>query len=77
MMYGWNNGGWGIFWMILSWVVFVAIVVLLVRAFAGGWSSPSEGRRDPRQILDERLARGEISEGEYRDRKRVLDELRR
>ncbi len=77
MMYGWHDGGWGIFWMILSWVVIVAIVALLVRVFAGGWSSPSEGRRDPHQILDDRFARGEISEEEYRDRQRVLDESRR
>ena len=77
MMYGWHDGGWGVFWMILSWVVIVAIVALLVRVFASGWSSPSKGQRDPRQILDERFAQGEISEEEYRDRKRVLDESRR
>ncbi len=73
-MYGWNGGGWGILWMVLSWVAVVAIVVLLVRAFAGG-SSPSAPRSDdPRAILDERFARGEISEEEYRARKAVLDE---
>lgn len=76
-MYGWNDGGWGILWMIVSWAVIVGIVVLIVRAFSGGASSPSERRRDPRGILDERFARGEISEEEYRDRKRVLDESRR
>ncbi|HEX9124516.1 MAG TPA: SHOCT domain-containing protein [Actinomycetota bacterium] len=76
-MYGWNDGGWGILWMILSWVAIVAVVVLIVRAFSREPSSPASRQRDPREILDERYARGEISEEEYRDRRRVLDETRR
>lgn len=74
MPYGWHDGGWGVVWMILSWALIVAIVVFVIRAF----SQPSTGTgtssrdRDALQILDERFARGEISEDEYRERKRVL-----
>lgn len=76
MPYGWHDGGWGFLWMILVWAIFLAIVVVFVRA-----AFPSGGRdersRGAREILAERFARGEISEDEYRERKRVLDESRR
>jgi putative membrane protein len=75
MMWGWN-GGWGVFWMILSWVVIVAVVVLVVRAMGCSWSS-SVPPRNAREILDERFARGELSEEEYRERRRILEENRR
>lgn len=45
----------------------------------GGWGLGDRRRErspDPRQILEERFARGEIAEEEYRERKRVLDERR-
>lgn len=77
MPYGWHDGGWGVLWMIVSWALIVAIVVFAVRAFSSGSQDRSERDRDPRTILDERFARGEISEDEYRQRKRVLDETRR
>lgn len=77
MPYGWHDGGWGVLWMIVSWALIVAIVVFAVRAFSSG--SPDRSGRDrvPGAILDERFARGEISEEEYRQRKQVLDETRR
>jgi len=78
MPYGWHDGGWGVLWMIASWALIVAIVVFAVRAFSSGEQRDRSGReRDPGAILDERFARGEISEEEYRERKRVLDEARR
>ena len=77
MPYGMHDGGWGVWWMIVSVVVIVAVVVLLVRAMSPDQSSgPSERARDPRDLLAERFARGEISEQEYRERKLVLDESR-
>jgi len=79
-MHYWNDSGWGIFWMalwmILSIGVLTAVVVLLVRTISPGSAGRSERPRDPRQILDERFVRGEISEEEYRTRRRVLDESR-
>lgn len=77
MPYGWHDGGWGVLWMILSWALIVAIVVFVVRAFSTGSPDRSERAEDPRAILDERFARGEISEDEYRERTRVLKETRR
>lgn len=75
MPYGWHDGGWGVLWMIASWALIVAIVVFAIRAF----STPdrSERTEGPKAILDERYARGEISEDEYRERARVLEESRR
>lgn len=65
--------GLGAIGMVLFWGVIIALiaggVALLVRQ-ASGYASPgSQGRPTARQILDERLARGEISREEY-------DELR-
>ena len=76
MPYGWHGGGWGVLWMIASWALIVAIVVFIVRAFSPGAPDRSGRTDDPQSILDERFARGEISEDEYRDRKRVLKETR-
>jgi uncharacterized membrane protein len=49
--------------------------VFLVRASAGRPSQGSEphGRPDAYEILAERFARGEISEEEFNDRRRVLE----
>jgi putative membrane protein len=59
--------------MILSWALIVGIVAWIVRAFA--WrSDESSARADgATAILDERFARGEISEEDYRERRRVLE----
>lgn len=72
MPYGWHDGGWGFLWMIASWALVVVIVLWLVRAFSGERSGRWEQRRTSLDILDERFARGEISEEEYEQRKRVL-----
>ena len=80
---GWGNGGWG--WgawlpMMLFMLVFLGVVVWAVVMFTRSWTSrPSdhdhvEHVTDPRRILDERFARGEIDEEEYRKRKAVLQE---
>ena len=72
MMYGWHDGGWGIAWMVLSCAVIVALVLVVVRAFSPNrnWHDPS---RDPKDVLAERFARGEIDAEEYRERLSVLD----
>jgi len=75
MPYGWHDGGWGIFWMILSWGVIVTLVWAALRAFA-----PDSDRRvpprDPKDVLADRFAKGEIDADEYHERLRVLDETR-
>jgi putative membrane protein len=72
MPYGWHYGSWGILWMVMSWVaivVLVWIIALAIRHEAGG----ADRRRDPVEILQERFARGEIDEAEYRSRLNVLE----
>lgn len=74
---GWYHDGlgWGS-WivMIVAMVAFWALVVFAVVAIFRGTQrsdAPSD-HRDPMQILDERFARGEIDEEEYRARSSVL-----
>jgi putative membrane protein len=74
----WGNG-WGWLWgglmMVVVWIAIVWLVVSLVR---GSGERPSHepesgGRSGAEAILAERFARGEISEEEFEQRKRVLD----
>jgi len=78
-MMWWNNGfGWG-GWLVmtLSMVAFWGLVVFGVVALfrgQGGVSAPPNvsANRDAGQILDDRLARGEIDAQEYRARQDAL-----
>ena len=51
-----------------------ALVWGLTRATTGAGRRGPSGHERAREILQERFARGEISEQEYRERMRVLDE---
>lgn len=77
--YGSNMG-----WMMWLWGV---LLLVAVRLSGTGRTSerhpeprqlpgPEAGRTRAQQILDERFARGELSEEEYRERLRVLGEGR-
>lgn len=76
-MMGWYHDGmgWG-GWIVMTlamvafWALVVFAVLTLFRTERPGESNPD--RRDPMQILDERFARGEIDEDEYRARSSVL-----
>ena len=77
-MMGWyhDSMGWG-GWILMTVaiVAFWALVVFAVVAIFRGTqrsTEPAPDRRDPMQILDERFARGEIDEDEYRTRSSVL-----
>jgi putative membrane protein len=72
MPYGWHEGSWGILWMVASWVVIVVLVWVIARAIRPEAGS-ADRRRDPKEILQERFARGEIDEAEYRSRLNVLE----
>ncbi|WP_111721500.1 SHOCT domain-containing protein [Homoserinimonas sp. OAct 916] len=84
MMYGYGFNMW---WMWLYGALAVAglvvLIVVIVRIAAGGTkgnqghgNAPTapgvEAKRTPRQILDERYARGELTTEEYRERLAVL-----
>jgi putative membrane protein len=68
-MSGWD-GGWMWLWgtlMMLSWVAIIAAAVWFVlRANRDG------GTRTARDVLDERLASGELTPEEYRERREAM-----
>lgn len=72
-MMWWGNGqGW--IWMVLTWAIVIGLVVWVVARLAprdGGQGRGGPG--DARRILDERFARGEIDEDEYRRRRKELE----
>ncbi len=70
----WWGSGYGWIWMLLSWAVIIGLVVWAVNTFAGRDARGGNGASSARRILDERFARGEIDEEEYRRRR---DELER
>ncbi len=78
-MGGWHSFGFGMMWAWFFLAVLVVgtlmVVVALVRGWPGGRASlrPASGSR-ARQILDERLARGEIDTAEHQDRLRQMGE---
>jgi putative membrane protein len=72
-----HMGDWGAGWwilMVLMMVVFWALVIFgavwLVRSLADGRHTIHH--RDPVEVLDHRLASGEISVEEYRERRELL-----
>lgn len=75
---GWGFAGWWVMMIgvVFFWVLVAVLIVALVR-----WTNPGRDRRDTLpessptealRILDERFARGDITEEEYRLRRQVL-----
>lgn len=73
--YQWYWHGMSFMWM-FPFFFFLAIVVCVMFVFRGPWSMWRGGddRRgqSPREILDRRLASGEITKDQYEDLKRTL-----
>ena len=65
--WGMGLGGW--LWMILAVILIVAVVWVLVTAVAGRDRPPAD---DAGQILKARFARGEITQAEYEQARRLL-----
>ncbi len=88
MMYYYGDGhmsGWGWFGMtigmLIFWGLLIGLAVLIYRTLAGANASrtsasdgqgPGSATADPRQILAERYARGEIDDDEYQRRLATL-----
>jgi putative membrane protein len=65
------GGGW--WWaMGIGWLVFLALVVVLGVVLVRHLGSSTGVNRSAHHVLDERFARGEIDEDEYRRRRDVL-----
>jgi putative membrane protein len=77
MMYygrGWGGGG---FWLLVGFLLLIALVVLVVWAVmhlsrSGRVATHDPSRPTPNEILRERFARGEITAQEFEDAKKVL-----
>lgn len=70
MMNGFGFGGMGLIGLIFNLAIVIGIVILIVwavRRFTSGatnWNQPS-GNQSPREILQARYARGEITRDQY------------
>jgi putative membrane protein len=71
MMDGWE-WFWGVVMMLLLWGALAAIVVFAVGTIASRSHRRSDETTDPQTILENRFARGEISQEEFEERKRAL-----
>jgi len=76
-MHDWMGWGWGgmflgPLFMIMWLAILVAVIVLLVRWLGGGSFGVGSPPRTPREILDERFAKGEIDHEEYDKRRKTL-----
>jgi putative membrane protein len=61
--------------MLLFWGGIVALVVFVVRSMNQRDNDRAPAKRsDARSILEERFAKGEISEDEFEQRRRVLED---
>ena len=70
-MMWWDSGHW--YWGALMMVAFLgALIAVAYLAFRGG-RFEMRPRPTARELLDERLARGEISAEEYAEKKAVLE----
>ena len=74
---GWGLGSGGGLWMIGGLVLMIGIVVIVVWAIGGSnrateWRTDGSSRPEPLGILRERFARGEITEAEFEQAKRIL-----
>lgn len=68
----WGAGWWILmaFMMVAFWGLVIVVIVWVVRALLAGRTG--HGGVDPVELLDRRLASGEISPEEYRERRVVL-----
>jgi len=74
--WGWGWGGgmfFGPLFMIAGPVLLIILVVVVVRWLADSRDSPTVRIRTPREILDERFAKGEIHRDEYEERRQALE----
>jgi putative membrane protein len=72
----WNGGGFGWIWMTVMMIVFWGVViwgiVYFVRSKDDQRGSAGAGSKPAIDVLEERFARGEIDEKEFRERRDIL-----
>jgi putative membrane protein len=69
-----SDWAWGTLIMLVFWGGLAAVIVLGVRAFRGSFRTDTEDRQTPdaMTVLENRFARGEISEEEFERRRSAL-----
>jgi putative membrane protein len=69
-------GGWGIFMMIFLVILIVVIVYAVMKLVQGSnKNATSQSNRDEAlEILNQRYAKGELSDEEYQQKKKILKE---
>ena len=75
MMGGWGMGWWGLIPMLLFWGLIIAGVVFLIKVLVKGGNKTGSGFSDTSrslEILEERFARGEITQEEFEQMKKVI-----
>lgn len=76
MGYGYGDVGpmwlWMLGWSVLLLVALTALIWAIVHLARGG-GPEARGQSSARNILDERYARGEIGDEEYRTRRKTLE----
>jgi putative membrane protein len=80
--YGPGMNGWGVTFMTIGTILFLALIIFGVIAFVRvlrttGDRPAQERRPAPKDLLAERFARGEITEQEYRQGLDTLRSVRR
>lgn len=66
---GYMVGMHGLWWAF--WLIVVAAILFIGRGRSGPWSD--RPREAPHDVLRRRLASGDLTPGEYEERKRLLD----
>ena len=69
-------GGWWFLPVPLLWILLIIGIVFLVRGRDGRPPWTRSGRETAIDVLDRRLAEGELSQEQYRERRSVLEEKR-
>ncbi len=59
--------------MMWWWILIPVVLVLVIFLYNGRNRQNAEKRENPMDILDNRLAKGEISKEEYEEQKRTLN----
>lgn len=70
-MFGWDHLWFGGIWMIFFWIVIITGVVYLAKT-ASGSKGARRNDKSALEILEQRYARGEISDEEFERKKQKL-----